>query len=171
MGDLTGTITAAALHSHFDTERANLNTEATAGPFSYTMGFYRRSVASGADISLRSLIWTQRDDAEVLVLGADGHGGSGTQVTTVTLEAVGITADDGTVTADTSPLLEETVSVAVTSTTTSWFHARQNYEDTTATRHWLLSGITYRLSAAVDTGTMDAVQAWVLLGALQRRSR
>jgi hypothetical protein len=78
----TGTITEAVLRSNFDDATATMLTNLRAGGKDQTVHLRLASLASGADLSLRSVAWTQQDDAELRILHA--------RVTDTAARAIGV---------------------------------------------------------------------------------
>jgi hypothetical protein len=160
----TGTITEAVLRSNFDDATATMLTNLRAGGKDQTVHLRLASLASGADLSLRSVAWTQQDDAELRILHA--------RVTDTAARAIGVAleVENG----DTIFLVDKTVSIAITTAngTVDTRPTSSDYRTVTGTRLRLVKGVRYRLMFTnTSGGTVGGpLQANVQLRSIRRRA-
>lgn len=161
----TGTIALTTLRSNFDLQTSTLATNAQAGAKDSTRFRRIATLTNATALSARTLAWTQPDDQELRIIYGFGTADAGSRTLTVAL-----TVDNG----DTLFLVDNTVSVSVTSSGAATFSTRTagsgNYLVTTGTRLRLLKGVRYRLTASTDAGTWTAVSIGVQLRSLRRRA-
>lgn len=137
----TSTITAADLNANFDDKTTALLTNARSGRKDGVIPLRLGSLASSADLSLRSIAWTQQDDHELRVITI--------RATDTAARAISatLTVDN----ADTTFLVDQTISVALT-TVNGTADARTDFRTTTGTRVRLLKGVRYRLAIVNTSG-------------------
>lgn len=159
---LSGSVTQAALRTDFDQFTSRINARMVAGAVDFSVLARRDGLANADDISLRSVAWTQPDDAELRVLRAEvTHSATGRTVT-ATLTAEGL--DDPLDAFGGAPV---TVSRASINGNISGY---LDLRATTGRRVFLLRGVRYRLSIEVDAASVTMGAAHVLLRS-RRRTR
>ncbi len=158
----TSTVTATTLRANFDDATAALTTNATAGRKDQAHTLQVASLAVATALSLRSLSWTQYDDAEVRIFFCRVTDGAAAATVTATLtQTVG----------DTEFLLDNTVSlavVAINGTVDSRTGGSGNYLVTTKTRFRLKKGVRYTLTMATTVATVDLAICGVQLRSIRR---
>lgn len=140
----TGTTSAAVLNSNMDDATDEMLANALAGNKDWTIFLRLASLVTAADLSLRSVAWTQADDAEVRVLCA--------LVTDTGIRAIGValTVENG----DAAFLVDNTIAIAI-ATINGTVDTRPTLLDlrtTTSTRVKLLKGVRYRLAFTNTSG-------------------
>jgi hypothetical protein len=157
----TSPITLSQLRANFDDATATQLTNMRAGAKDQTISLRLASLASGADLSLRSTAWTQQDDAELRILMA--------RVTDTAARAIGValTVENG----DTLFLVDHTISDSF-NTANGTVDERTDYRTTTGTRVRLLKGVRYRLAFTNTSGGSvgGPLQACVQLRSVRRRA-
>lgn len=147
-------VTATTLNSNFDDATSTLTTNAKAGQKDQTRTLYLGSLASGADVSLRSYAWTQPDDAEVRMYFAT------VTDTAVRAFTISLEVDNG----DTTFLVDNTLSITLATangTVDTRTAGSGDLRTTTGVRVRLLKGVRYRLilhntSGGTITGPLEA---------------
>lgn len=159
---LSGTVTQAALRTDFDQFTTRINTRMVAGAADFNIFARRDSLDDTDDLSLRSVAWTQPDDAEVRVLRAECTHTTTGRTVTAKLYADNDPNNDYI---GGSPL--EVTRASINGNIISSLDLRT----TSGRRVMLLRGVRYRLEVGVDAGAaITAGIAEVLLRA-RRRTR
>lgn len=155
----TGVISLSTLRANLDDQTAVMLTNMRAGAKDFTRFLRLDSLASGADVSLRSTAWTQPDDQELRILMA--------RVTNTAVRVIGIAleVENG----DTVFLVDNSVVVPL-STSNGTTDTRTDYRTTTGTRLRLARGVRYRLSFTNTSGFTigGPLQVGVQLRSLRR---
>lgn len=139
----SGGITAAILNANADDRTVSLLANAKAGQKDGEIPLRLASLASGADLSLRSIAWTQQDDQELRLLALRVTDTGAGRAVTATL-----TVDNG----DDTYLVEHPISVAIT-TVIGTADGRTGFRTTTGIRVRLLKGVRYRLAIQNTSGS------------------
>jgi hypothetical protein len=156
----TGATSAATLNANFDDATTRIDATMIAGRVDYPVHVRKATLAVADDVSVRSVMFTAPDDAEVRVLRVLSKHTTTGRTVTATLEQA-----DG----DTSLMLGQTISVSVASINGT-AQASLDLRTTTGTRIMLLRGVRYRLTLSTVGGSVDVGQATVLLRT-RRRTR
>jgi hypothetical protein len=154
----TGTITASALNANYDDKTTRIDAAAILGRVDFPISVRRASLAVANDVSVRSVMWTAPDDAEVRVLRVlCTHSTTGLTVTATLSQADG----------DTAFMMGTDPSVSIASINGT-AQATLDMRTTTGRRIMLLRGVRYRLAIAVVGGTANVGQGTVVLRTRRR---
>lgn len=139
-----GVISKAELDTEFAANTAALTANALAGAKDWQVDIDVTGLAQGTAAAARQVDWTAPDDCELRVLGVSSFG-NGAAGSTVTLA---LTCIDVLEQAVTDALLGKTVATSHTSavSATTETTSRQDYSSVSGERHFLLKGLTYRLT-------------------------
>jgi hypothetical protein len=161
MMPLTGTVSATDLNALFELNNAALLANNGDDGQDFSVQLWLPSLASGADVSLRSLAWTQPDDAQIQQFSLSAETDSAGRAIGATL-----TVDNG----DTDFLMNATISRTLTTSNVSRTDSRSD--------SWLrggnpklLSGVRYRLTITNTSGgtVNSSLQASIQMRMLKRR--
>jgi hypothetical protein len=154
----TGTISATTLKANFDDATARIDATSVAGRVDHPLTIRKASLAVADDVSVRSIVWTAADDAELRVLRvlAD-HSTTGVTITAALEEANG----------DTDLTMGQAVNVSVASIN-GVAQASLDLRTTTGRRIMLFRGVRYRLVLSAVGGTIDVAQATAVLRTRRR---
>lgn len=164
---------AADIHGEFDGQRTTYNTQAALGPFTWEVDVKVNDLLGNDGIGTRSVIFTPQDDAILRFIRLSVFGdGSNTIETTALLEAI-VLDSTGAATAVTQELMEDTVSVSISTSAATETVSTTEYDTIGSTLYVLRRGVTYRFSVDTDdnSNAIDRVRAVLGLKAYRRRSR
>lgn len=153
----TGTVNANTLIDNFDDKTATLLANAQGGKKDQTISLSKKSLTT----TEHYVTWTQQDDMELRVIGVSTTDGTGGRTVTATLSVYGGNDDF---------LLENTISVTVTSNGTTAHGTRSDYRTVTGTRLRLLKGVKYKLGMVQSAGTSTESNCYVQLRTRRRRA-
>lgn len=147
----TSTISESALNNNNDDKTVSLLSNAKAGKKDSDVHLRLASLAAGADLSLRSVAWTQQDDQELRVVLLRVADTTASRVVRVRLEVAN---------GDATYIAGQTITTTVT-TIVGTADTRLDVRTVTGVRVRLLRGVRYRLSvenetAATTTGVVEA---------------
>jgi hypothetical protein len=161
----TGSVSLTTLRSNFDDKTSTVLSNSRVGAKDQTRVFRIPTLVAATALSLRTIAWTQQDDQELRIIYGTGAADAGSRTLTVTLSV-----DNG----DTVFLVDNTVSVSVTSSGAATFDTRTagsgDYRTTSGTRLRLAKGVRYRLTASTDAGTWTAATIGAQLRSVRRRA-
>jgi hypothetical protein len=160
----TGTTSATTLNANFDDATATITAQADDGAKDQTVHLYLASLASGADLSVRSVAFTMQDDMEVRVFVA--------RVTDTGVRAISasVEVENG----DSTFLSGYTMSLSVTTAAGTVDTRPTSLDLRTATgrRIRLLRGVRYRMAFQNTSGgtVTGPLQLMLQLRTVRRRS-
>lgn len=169
----TGVVSASVLNDNFDLQTAQLTTNSAAGQKDQLIFVWLASLTSATALSLRTVAWTQQDDAELRIVMARGTADAAGRNMTATLTVDGGVTGGVAGTGDDTFLVDNTISATTaTSVGAGAVDSRpseSDYRTTTGTRLRLLKGVRYRLTMVCNTaGTFTDAEAIVQCRSLRR---
>jgi hypothetical protein len=155
----TSTVTAATLNANFDDARAAITSQAVAGQIDLAI-HHKSLLLAGTGTDVKDFVdFIPEDDYEVRVLRV--------YATDVTAGQV-VTASVVVANGDTTFLVDQSITVSVTTGASTVVQASADFRTVTGTRVRLLKGVPYRLKLSRDTGTIDEARAMLLVRTIRR---
>jgi hypothetical protein len=158
---LTGVVSATDLNTLFEANLVAMRSNNEDDGRELSVQLWLPFLASGADVSLRSLSWTQPDDAEIQQFSLSAEIDSSARAIGATL-----TVDNG----DTNFLLNVTVSRTLTTSSVARTDSRTSFWLPSGNPK-LLRGVRYRLTITNTSGgtVASSLQASIQMSMMRRR--
>lgn len=156
----TSTVTAATLNANFSDHVTATTNQAIEGQVDMAIHHKRLLLTSTPDVA-DYVDFVPEDDYEVRVLRVYATDATASQVVTASVVVVN---------GDTTFLVDNTLSVSVTTGAGTVVQASTDFRTVTGTRVRLLKGVPMRLKLTADTGTTDEARAILVVRTIRRQA-